>query len=153
MIILGMQLSDLDQVMTIEKASFPTPWKRSFFEYDLRRKGGYCFVAKENDEILGYVNAWHIGDELHLANIAVAGKSRHQGIGSALLTKIIDIALENNCTRIFLEVRVSNTIGQKFYEKFGFTTFYLRKKYYPDGEDAIVYGKNIVLGFKTNQLK
>jgi ribosomal-protein-alanine N-acetyltransferase len=138
-----MQIGDLDKIMAIENASFVIPWKKSFFEYDLRRPDGYCYVAKGNDEILGYIDAWHIADELHLANLAVIDSSRHKGIGSQLLLKIVEVARINRCAKIFLEVRLTNIIAQKFYEKFGFHKLYHRKKYYPDGEDALIYEKEL----------
>jgi ribosomal-protein-alanine N-acetyltransferase len=139
-----MKLEDLDQVMIIEQASFKQPWERSFFKYDLKRPGGHLFVAKDGDEILGYIDAWQITDEMHLANIAVTLNYRHIGIASQLLSKLIELAKENNCQDIFLEVRASNEIAQKFYEKFGFVKGYKREKYYPDGEDAIIYRKRLV---------
>ncbi len=138
-----MKIDDLVQVMVIEQASFKDPWKRSFFEYDLKQKDGHCYIAKENKQIVGYIVAWHIIDEMHLANIAVATSYRHKGIGCQLLSRVINIAQKNKCKKIFLEVRISNTIAQKFYEKFGFCPIYQRKKYYPDGEEAIVYVKSI----------
>ncbi len=138
-----MTLEDLDQVMTIEQTSFATPWKRSFFEYDICRKEAQCFVAKEKDRVIGYVDAWFISDEVHLANIAVDKDFRQQGIASKLLSKIIEIAQQKNCKRVLLEVRVSNVIAQKFYEKFGFKKVYQRRKYYPDGEDALIYEKEL----------
>jgi ribosomal-protein-alanine N-acetyltransferase len=143
MIIQKMKQEDLDQVMYIEQTSFKAPWKRSFFEYDLQHQGGYCYVAKEKEEILGYANAWYIADEMHLANIAVHLKHRHMGIGMQLLKKIIEVAQKNKCRSILLEVRISNLIAQKLYEKFGFIKLYTRKKYYPDGEEAIVYEKRL----------
>ena len=138
-----MKKDDLDKIMAIEKISFLIPWERSFFEYDLRRKQGYCYVAKENEEVLGYTDAWHVADEVHLANIAVAPSYRHTGIGSKMLAKIIEDAKKISCHKIYLEVRLSNSIAQKFYEKFGFRAIYTRVKYYPDGEDAIVYEKRL----------
>lgn len=136
-----MTLKDLDQVMAIEQTSFTSPWKRSFFEYDINRKDAQCFVAKEKDKVIGYVDAWFISDEVHLANIAVDKDFRRQGVASKLLSKIIEIAQQKNCQKILLEVRLSNVIAQKFYEKFGFKKVYQRPKYYPDGEDALIYEK------------
>jgi len=139
-----MKGSDLDQIMIIEELSFPIPWEISFFENDLRRESAYCYVVKENDLVLGYTDAWHIADEMHLANIAVAPNYRQLGIGSKLLEKIVNDAKENKCKKIFLEARVSNLTAQKFYEKYGFKAIYARKKYYPDGEDAIVFEKQLL---------
>lgn len=141
--IVPMQLKDLDQVMEIENKSFAFPWKRSFFEYDLRRPNGCLLVAKQDDTILGYIDAWQIDDELHLANIAVAPDYRQQGIASKMILKLIEIAKKRHIKSIYLEVRVSNKIAQKLYEKFGFVNIYNRKNYYPDGEDAMVYKKSL----------
>ncbi|MCX8015655.1 MAG: ribosomal protein S18-alanine N-acetyltransferase [candidate division WOR-3 bacterium] len=141
--IVPMQVKDLNQVMKIENESFAFPWKRSFFEYDLRRPNGYVFVAKQDDIVLGYLDAWQIDDEMHLANIAVAPNYRQQGIASKMLLKLIEIAKKKNIKSIYLEVRVSNKIARKLYEKFGFVNVYTRKNYYPDGEDAIIYKKSL----------
>ena len=37
-----------------------------------------------------------------------------------------------------LEVRVSNSVAIKFYEKHGFVKHSIRKNYYSNGEDAIL---------------
>lgn len=138
-----MTFEDLDQVMAIEQHCFISPWKRSFFEYDLNRKDAQCYVVKEKDKVIGYVDAWFISDEVHLANIAVHKDFRRRGTASKLLSYIIEIAQKKNCKRILLEVRFSNIIAQKLYEKFGFRRVYQRRKYYSDGEDAIVYQKDL----------
>jgi ribosomal-protein-alanine N-acetyltransferase len=135
--------ADLDQVMQIEKESFKIPWQRSFFEYDLKQSNRYCLAAKENGIVLGYANAWHFGDEMQLANIAVKKEQRKQGIGRRLLQEVIKIAKENQCQSIILEVRISNTAAQYMYEKFGFKSIFVRKRYYPDGEEAIVYKRSL----------
>jgi ribosomal-protein-alanine N-acetyltransferase len=140
-----MRHEHLEEVMEIETRSFKNPWKKSYFEYDLKRKGGFLYVAQEKGEILGYVDAWLLGDELHLANIAVKEEYRRQGIGTKLLKKVIDLGRKYGASYILLEVRLTNTSAQKFYEKLGFEVYYTRKKYYPDGEDAIVYK----LGLRT----
>ncbi|MBS4016467.1 MAG: ribosomal protein S18-alanine N-acetyltransferase [Candidatus Latescibacteria bacterium] len=138
-----MTSQDLDQIILIEKQSFKIPWQRSFFEYDLKQNNRYCLVAKENDIVLGYANAWHFADEMQLANIAVKKEQRKQGVGSRLLQEVVNIAQENQCQSIILEVRISNTAAQYMYEKFGFKSIFVRKRYYPDGEEAIVYKKSL----------
>lgn len=140
--ILPMTTDDLDEVMRIEEESFSFPWKREYFLYDLSRAGASCLVAK-NDNLLGYIIAWEIDEELHIANIAVASQHRRKGIGSKLLAEIIRRSKDSPVKKIFLEVRVSNTIAQAFYKKFGFKYLYTRKNYYHDGEDAMVFSKTL----------
>lgn len=136
-----MQISDLNEVMAIEKLSFRLPWKKSYFLYDMNRPNAYCLVAKENDKLVGYLVAWKIEDQLHLANIAVHPNERKKGIGSQLLKAILAIGKELKCKNIFLEVRESNFVAQNFYRKFGFTHILTQKNYYHDGEDALILEK------------
>ncbi|MEO0094218.1 MAG: ribosomal protein S18-alanine N-acetyltransferase [candidate division WOR-3 bacterium] len=136
-----MQTKDLEEVMAIEKVSFKLPWKKSYFLYDLNRPNAYCLVAKENDKLVGYLIAWKINNELHLANIAVHPNERRKGIGSQLLKTILEIGKELRCKNIFLEVRESNIVAQNFYRKFGFVHILTQKNYYHDGEDALILEK------------
>jgi cellulose biosynthesis protein BcsQ len=45
--------------------------------------------------------------------------------------------------KIFLEVRKSNIPAKSLYEKIGYKEISVRKKYYSDGEDAVVMAKEI----------
>jgi ribosomal-protein-alanine N-acetyltransferase len=44
----------------------------------------------------------------------------------------------------YLEVREHNQPAISLYQKFGFETMYVRKGYYPDGENALVMVKKII---------
>ncbi|MBA7589136.1 hypothetical protein ES708_31211 [subsurface metagenome] len=64
---------------------------------------------------------------------------RRQGIGELLLISIIDLAIELNASLITLEVRISNTVAQRLYYKYGFTQVGLRHGYYTNNrEDAVL---------------
>ncbi|MDH5186165.1 MAG: ribosomal protein S18-alanine N-acetyltransferase [candidate division WOR-3 bacterium] len=138
-----MQVSDLKEVMEIEKASFKMPWKRAYFVYDMNRAQAYCMVARGNNRVLGYLIGWKVDDKLHIANIAVQPDERRKGIGGKLLKTILEIGKEIKCKGIFLEVRVSNRIAQNFYRKFGFVHTFTQKQYYHDGEEALILEKEL----------
>jgi predicted GNAT family N-acyltransferase len=55
-----------------------------------------------------------------ISRMAVMADWRKQGIGSALLTKIVAIAQARVCPRIFLDAQVH---AITFYKKFGFTAY------------------------------
>jgi ribosomal-protein-alanine N-acetyltransferase len=129
--------ADLDQVMELEKAIFPNPWRRSFFLSDIDRPQGLSIVAEDEGVILGYAVAWGT-EETHLANLAVVDYERGKGLGSKLLDEVVAFAQRNRAKSLYLEVRVSNTIARKFYSERGFVPTYLRKGYYGNGEDAVV---------------
>ncbi|MEW6228666.1 MAG: GNAT family N-acetyltransferase, partial [Bacillota bacterium] len=56
---------------------------------------------------------------------------------------ITSYAKSRGAKRITLEVRVSNLVAQKLYEKLGFVSVGIRPGYYHDnGEDAVIMWKN-----------
>jgi ribosomal-protein-alanine N-acetyltransferase len=91
----------------------------------------------EAGRVLGYALFWHVVDEVHLLNVAVAIPARRRGIGRALMNDLLAYAREHEVVRILLEVRSSNTAALALYESLGFTRFNVRERYYADGEDAV----------------
>ncbi len=137
-----MKRADLESVIEIEKASFPTPWSRYAFLAELyeNRRARY-FVAREKarGDIVGYVGTWLILDEAHITNIAVHPGFRRKGIGKKLMLAAIDYAESQGVGAVTLEVRASNIIAQSLYEKIGFVSVGIRPGYYhDDGEDALI---------------
>lgn len=136
---------DLDGVMAIEEASFPTPWSRGMFGEDLGRPFSRPFVAEgPSGEILGYAVCWNVAGESHLLNIAVHPESRGRGIGRALVQECIRRGARAGSGLIHLEVRAGNEEAQALYRKLGFEFMGIRKKYYTDtGEDALLLSREI----------
>ncbi|MCE4599167.1 MAG: ribosomal protein S18-alanine N-acetyltransferase [Desulfurococcales archaeon] len=81
----------------------------------------------------------------HLVSIAVLREYRGRGIGSSLLSETIRV-MRNvyKVESIFLEVRVSNEVAIRLYERYGFKKVRLIKGYYKDGEDAFVMVKRLI---------
>ncbi|MEN9980012.1 MAG: ribosomal protein S18-alanine N-acetyltransferase [candidate division WOR-3 bacterium] len=132
-----MEERDLDQVLQIEHATFPNPWRRSFFLSDIHRPDGLCIVAENENRVVGYLIAWG-RIEVHIANIAVAAEWRNHGIGTELMKRALEFATGQQAESVFLEVRISNTGAQRFYRRFGFVPTYVRRGYYENGEDALI---------------
>jgi ribosomal-protein-alanine N-acetyltransferase len=141
--ILPMNENDLAEVYEIEKASFIDPWSFESFKEELHRKDSKNLVAKIDNKIVGYIIFWLVSDEIHILNIAVHPLYKNQKIGSRLLQYCLEFAKQNNFKYCTLEVRESNLLAQKLYEKFDFKSIYKRKKYYKGPEDAIVMGKKL----------
>jgi len=135
-----MELSDLDQVMEIERQAFVEPWAKGCFEYEiLVLDASELTVAVSRDRILGYTVAWFLDDEVHLANVAVEKRSRGLGIGRTLVEAVMNRAVEEGAERVALEVRRSNVEAQRLYETLGFVRSGVRKNYYAkEKEDAIL---------------
>ena len=89
--------------------------------------------------IAGYVSVWYQGEEAHITEIAVREGLRGNGIGELLLIGSLREAVEYGSEVMTLEVRVSNFIAQRLYEKYGFKNVGARKAYYSDNrEDAVI---------------
>lgn len=138
-----MTLEDLPDVLKIEQVSFPLPFSQTLFQTELKLDIAHLYVAKERSSatpsLIGYIDFWDIGSEIHLINIATHPDWRRKGVGGALLDFLIKYAHRHRTEEITLDVRPSNTAAVSLYEKFGFKEIGRRKKYYQDNdEDAIV---------------
>ncbi|MGI6434536.1 MAG: ribosomal protein S18-alanine N-acetyltransferase [Syntrophomonadaceae bacterium] len=133
---------DLDEIMIIEMESFTLPWTRKSYENELSNQYATYMVADYEGEVAAYGGIWVVQDEAHITNVAVARKHRGQGIGSTLLSALVNTARLKRASRVFLEVRVSNEPALKLYSNQGFAPAGLRKQYYDDNnEDAIIMMK------------
>lgn len=96
-------------------------------------------VASTNTPIVGYGGIWLTVDEAHITMIAVDPAHRGYGVGELVLNALIDHAYELQARALTLEVRVSNTVAQRLYIKYGFQPVSTRPRYYTDnGEDALI---------------
>ena len=96
--------------------------------------GGDC-----DEDILGYVATWYMTDEAHITGIGVREHYRGRGYGELLLMSSILRAMDKKAETMTLEVRVSNSVAQALYQKYGFKNTGLRKRYYTDNhEDAYI---------------
>ena len=130
---------DLDEIVAIESVSFPSPWPKRIFEREIKAKNSYKRVIRFQGSVVAYIVTWTIYDEVHILNIAVHSDFRKIGLGEMLMRDCLNFSTEHGLKLAILEVRVSNTSAIKLYEKIGFKTLRIRKKYYSDtGEDAYV---------------
>lgn len=136
-----MCLYHLDDVMEIETACYGEHhWSRDSFVNEIDNQiSEYNVAVNENQKCIGYMGLWKIIDEAHITNLAVHPDFQKQGVARLLIIKAIEKCYEEKIKFITLEVRVSNEKAKKLYEKFGFKSLGVRKKYYQDNnEDAII---------------
>lgn len=79
--------------------------------------------------------------EAELLRIAVAPQARRRGVATLLLRHSEERLARMGIDELNLEVRVSNDGARHFYEAEGWRRTGLRRAYYRDGEDAVLYGK------------
>ena len=138
----NMQPEDVDEVVAIEKQSFSDPWSKENFLAELDLPFSWVWVAKVDEELVGYCCCWEIEEELQIANLAVHPEFRNQGLGKKILQEILNRACQRKVKKVTLEVRESNQFGLKLYQAFGFTEVGRRKKYYRKPvEDGLILAK------------
>ncbi|MFQ5595810.1 MAG: ribosomal protein S18-alanine N-acetyltransferase, partial [Anaerolineae bacterium] len=160
-----MRVSDISEVMAVERQSFPTPWAPSAYRYELLfNANAHYYVVRSrlrqspsanaqtpgwrsrlrrllgragptSPPILGYVGFWLVAGEAHISTIAVHPKARRRGLGELLLVQVIESALAEDAEFVTLEVRVSNHSAQRLYEKYAFERVGRRKAYYTDNRE------------------
>lgn len=137
-IIEAASLRDIDAIHRIEAASFPAPWRKEFFLAELVSEGRLTLVARTGGRVVGYLFAMWILDEMHVNKIAVDEAHRRAGIAGLLMARCFSFAETHAVQTISLEVRQSNDAAQEFYRHLAFEPLYIRQRYYPDGEAAVV---------------
>ena len=131
---------DIDRIAAMELICFPEePWSREMVagEFSGLNPTRY-FVAEEEGELLAYAGIWLIPPEGYITNVAVHPACRRQGLASKILRRMLGEALAEGITDVTLEVRVSNEPAIALYRSFGFEEAGIRKRYYGDGEDALI---------------
>jgi ribosomal-protein-alanine N-acetyltransferase len=143
-VIAPMRKRHINDILQIEKASFPTPWARISFLQELQNDLAVYIVVLSKGKVIGYAGMWLILDEAHITNVAVHPDYRQMGIGRLLMRQLILKAAVLGAARMTLEVRVSNTPACQLYKGLGFVQEGLRKGYYTDtNEDALIMWKEI----------
>jgi ribosomal-protein-alanine N-acetyltransferase len=160
--------ADLPEVLAIESASNPSPWREGHFlpfvqalpaagvpaaPEGLRaaarqvawvHAGPALPGGERSAPVVGFACAAAVADEVELQSIAVDPSVRRQGIGAALLETLVEWAREEGYRTLHLEVRAGNVPALALYRHFGFVQTGLRRGYYQDdGEDALLLSREI----------
>jgi ribosomal-protein-alanine N-acetyltransferase len=77
-----------------------------------------------------------VPEEGRILMFAVDRDWRQRGLGSALMSRFIELCRERGLRRVTLEVRVGNVNAIRFYTRFGFSVTDLLPSYYSDGENG-----------------
>lgn len=123
------QISDAETIYSLEKTIFSESRTLTDIENYISSPISVFNVARLEKDIVGYIIVY--GDDV--ISIAVSETYRRTGVGSKLLKSVL-----TQKTELFLEVRESNINAIAFYKNYGFNSVGIRKKYYSDGENAII---------------
>ena len=133
-------IQDVDAIWEIEQSVFSSPWSREQLAHELvvNPTTGHWVLDDENS-MIGYIMSYIVHYEVQIINIAVRLSCQYRGYGKRILSEFL--SQFDKKTYLFLEVRESNLPAYQLYSNFGFEQIEIRRKYYHDGEDAIVMVK------------
>jgi ribosomal-protein-alanine N-acetyltransferase len=146
--------TDIEQIATIERASFSDPWSFETFSAALALRHLRFLVAEEagrgpgpggaGPRLVGYVVALVMADEGEIADVAVAPAARRRGIARALLERMRAEVMEAGVRALYLEVRESNAAARALYDSLGFELVGRRRGYYQHpSEDALLLRREL----------
>ena len=134
-------LLDIDRIVELEVETLGTTLGRDMLEGELNNPFSYIYLYEEDSKVLGYISFSFDGDIAEMLNFSVDNDYQGRGIGSKLLSFMLDLFKEKGALTSILEVRDSNSNAIKLYNKFGYNLIHKRKGYYSNGEDALVLEK------------
>lgn len=123
----------LEKIAFLEKEIFPESYYSITTLQEMSLKKEYTIIVYDKD-VKGYLILHDSYDVYEIMKIAVKINLRNKKIGQEL----INFYLEKFNKNLLLEVRETNEIARKFYEKLGFVNIGKRKNYYSNGETAIL---------------
>lgn len=121
-----MQISDYDSIYNLWKN---TPGmglnsvddSKEGIEKFLKRNPSTCFIAEENEKIVGVIMAGNDGRRGYIYHIAVLPEFRGKHIAKTLVENAMAALEKEGITKVALVVFEKNKNGNGFWEKIGFT--------------------------------
>ncbi len=163
-----MTFADVENVVVLDRLSFPTPWSARTYRHELENaERSVMFIAEPTEKaasdthtnsegflqrlfspsppaqsptpLIAYSGFWQICEEAHISTIAVHPDWRGKKIGELLIWIMVREAMRRKAEMVTLEVRVSNTVAQNLYRKYDFEVTGRRKGYYRDNHEDAYY--------------
>lgn len=130
--------ADLAAVAAIEEASDLPRRSMEARRAELGDERTRGVVLEVGGTVVGVGSLWLGVDEAHITSLAVAVEARRRGHGRRLATALVALAGSLGAEAVTLEVRASNGAARALYRACGFEEVGERRRYYPDGEDAVI---------------
>ena len=133
-----LEAADIAAVAAIEDASELPQRSLEARRKELGEERTRGVVLEVGGAVVGVGSLWLGVDEAHVMSLAVAGEARRRGHGRRLVRALVALAGSLGAEAVTLEVRASNGAARALYGGCGFEEVGERRRYYPDGEDAVI---------------
>jgi ribosomal-protein-alanine N-acetyltransferase len=132
------EAKDFAKLHKLDQECFPPgiAYSKWSLRYYLNLPGADCLVAEEGKELAGFILAEENPPLGHIITLDVAEKFRRRGVGSMLLREMEEHFAFRGVESVLLETSVENKSGIAFWERHGYRTKAVVKKYYLGKIDA-----------------
>lgn len=146
-IIRSIRPADIGDVIRIAEECNLSPWSSNDYLEEAKRSDSILLrLESESGDTVGFLvgrrvlsasSDTHFDAEIY--NIGVRKSFQRFGCGTILLDEFIKRCVAEMVETVWLDVRISNNTAISFYNRFGFSEFTLRTRFYNDPvEDGIV---------------
>ena len=111
----------------------------------IKDKNTDVVVAVEGNHVVGFAVMGYLENEAHLDLFGVDPDYQRKGVGTKLIAWVEKTALVSGIGIIYLETRLKNEAGRKFYQKLGYKNIQRIHQYYGGKETAIRLAKDLWL--------
>lgn len=134
---------DIFSILEVYSDNFPDGWNKDMLTTAFDGGRFLCLGAEDNGVLLGVITVSLGLDDADIEGVVTKREFLRRGVAKTLIKSAMDEIKSLNLKKVFLEVRESNTFAKNLYESFGFSPVSVRKKYYSDGENAVVMVKEL----------
>jgi ribosomal protein S18 acetylase RimI-like enzyme len=126
-------LADADDIVSLIRElarieGMPSPITADYVTAYLGAPGVCILLLEAAGQVLGLIsyfirpNLYHAADCCLIDELIVLEQARGQGVGSALLEKVIERAIAMGCAEVSLSTMTDNAAAIAFYRQHGFTS-------------------------------
>ena len=134
---------NVDSILEIYASDFKDGWNREQLLSAFSSGRFVSFAVQKNDKIVSVITCSISFEEADLEGIVTLKEHKNKGYAKALIEHLITFLKEKKVEKLFLEVREGNLSAINLYKKVGFNQISIRKKYYQNGENALIMVKEI----------
>ena len=131
--------TDAADIARIEHRAAAHPWTEDSVRSSLIRPVSAAWVTHVHGRCVGHLLSTVVLDEAEILTVAIDPELQRQGLGRALMVYAQAEWHRRQVQRAFLEVRRQNQAARSLYTRMGWTETGVRRNYYRDGEDAVLY--------------
>ena len=118
-------------------------WTQNQWASEFKKEGIKVLGLFLSNLLIGICVFHVVIDEVQINYFVVNKKYRKKGYGTYLMNYLIKQCEILNINKLLLEVSLTNTTAEKFYNRFDFYTVGIRTNYYKDGSDALLKEKKL----------